>query len=221
MKEKIILIGSGQHCNVVTYNIDSQNIYEPACILEIDKSKWHTRINGIYVEPGYTDFDVDFLNSIRSKYNSNKFFISLGSMKLRQILYDFFCNNGWEAVNIFHPNAVIANATEFGKGILVECGCLITPQPKIGDNVVINTGSQVNHDNIIESHVYIASGVILSGGVTIKSNTLIDDGVIVTLGRTIGKNCIIGAGSVVTKDIPDDSIAFGSPCKVIRKNNNY
>lgn len=221
MKEKIILVGSGQHCNVVTYNINSQNIYEPACILEVNKSKWNSKINGIYVEPGYADFDLDFLNKIKNKYNTSKFFISLGSMRLRRILFDFFCDKGWESVNIFHPNAVISNEAEFGKGILVECGCLVTPQPKIGDNVVINTGSQVNHDNVIENHVYIASGVILSGGVTIKSNTLIDDGVIVTLGRTIGKNCIIGAGSVVTKDIPDDSIAFGSPCKVIRKNDKY
>jgi len=34
---------------------------------------------------------------------------------------------------------------------------------------------------------------------------------------TIGNNVVIGAGSVVTKDIPDDVIAVGNPCKVIRK----
>jgi acetyltransferase-like isoleucine patch superfamily enzyme len=34
----------------------------------------------------------------------------------------------------------------------------------------------------------------------------------------IGKNCVIGAGSIVTKDIPDDVIAYGSPCKIIREN---
>jgi acetyltransferase-like isoleucine patch superfamily enzyme len=34
----------------------------------------------------------------------------------------------------------------------------------------------------------------------------------------IGKNTIIGSGSVVTKDIPDNVVAYGSPCKVIRDN---
>lgn len=29
---------------------------------------------------------------------------------------------------------------------------------------------------------------------------------------------MIGAGSVVVKDIPDNVIAFGNPCKVIRDN---
>ena len=33
---------------------------------------------------------------------------------------------------------------------------------------------------------------------------------------TIGNNVIIGAGSVVVKDIPDNSIAVGNPCHVIK-----
>lgn len=32
------------------------------------------------------------------------------------------------------------------------------------------------------------------------------------------KNVVIGAGSVVTKNIPDNVIAAGSPCRVIRRN---
>ncbi len=37
----------------------------------------------------------------------------------------------------------------------------------------------------------------------------------------IGNNCIIGAGSVVTKDIPDNSVAVGNPCKVIGNTDEY
>jgi UDP-2-acetamido-3-amino-2,3-dideoxy-glucuronate N-acetyltransferase len=33
---------------------------------------------------------------------------------------------------------------------------------------------------------------------------------------TIGRNSIIGAGSVVTRDIPDDVVAAGNPCRVLR-----
>jgi len=36
-------------------------------------------------------------------------------------------------------------------------------------------------------------------------------------GVTIGNNSIIGAGSVVTKNIPENVIAVGNPCKVLRK----
>lgn len=41
--------------------------------------------------------------------------------------------------------------------------------------------------------------------------------VVVCPGVTIGNNCVIGAGSVVTRDIPPNSFAAGSPCRVIRE----
>lgn len=41
--------------------------------------------------------------------------------------------------------------------------------------------------------------------------------VVVTPGVHIGNNVVIGAGSVVTKDIPDNMIAAGNPCRVIRE----
>lgn len=56
--------------------------------------------------------------------------------------------------------------------------------------------------------------------VTVGSHSWIGGDVVITPGVTIGENCVIGAGSVVTKDIPDNSIAVGNPCKVIRQVND-
>lgn len=219
MKKKVILVGAGQHCNVVMYNMEAEGKFEVACIAEVDSSKWNSVINGVRVEP-FKNFDESVMRDIEEKYHTNLFFISFGAMQWRKPVYEYLSCHGWEAVNIIHPNAVVSPTAKIGKGVLVECGCLVTPSPTIGDNVVVNTGSQVNHDNIVGNHVYIASGVILSGGVTIEENTLLDDGVVVTLGRKVGKNCIIGAGGIVTKDIPDGVVAYGNPCKVVRENKN-
>lgn len=56
--------------------------------------------------------------------------------------------------------------------------------------------------------------------VTVGSHSWIGGDVVITPGVTIGENCVIGVGSVVTKDIPDNSIAVGNPCKVIRQVND-
>ena len=40
-------------------------------------------------------------------------------------------------------------------------------------------------------------------------------------GVKIGNNVIIGAGSVVTKDIPDNSVAAGTPARVIKSSQEY
>ena len=42
-------------------------------------------------------------------------------------------------------------------------------------------------------------------------------GVIVLPGVTIGDNVVVGAGSVVTKDLPDNVVAVGNPCRVLRE----
>ena len=36
-------------------------------------------------------------------------------------------------------------------------------------------------------------------------------------GITIGSNVVIGAGSVVTRDIPDNVVAAGNPCRILRQ----
>lgn len=215
--EKVIIVGCGQHANVVLYNLKSQSKYEALGFFDLNIEKIGAEIHGLKVLECYKNCD---LKELIDKYKTNKFFIGFGNMKYRKPVYEEFVSAGWEAVNIYHPNAVISKEAKIGKGVLIEAGCLITPNPIIGDNVVVNTGSQVNHDNIIGSHVYIASGVVLSGGVTIEENTLIDDGVIVALGRKIGANCIIGAGSVVTKNIEYNVISYGNPAKIVRTNDN-
>lgn len=52
--------------------------------------------------------------------------------------------------------------------------------------------------------------------VTIEDGVWTGGGVIILPGVTIGKKSIIGAGSVVTKNIPENALAIGNPCKVLR-----
>lgn len=44
----------------------------------------------------------------------------------------------------------------------------------------------------------------------------IGGGSIILAGITIGAGSVIGAGSIVTKSIPENCVAVGNPCKVIR-----
>lgn len=53
--------------------------------------------------------------------------------------------------------------------------------------------------------------------ITVGNDVWIGAGVSVLPGVTIGNNCVIGAGSVVNRDIPDNSLAAGNPCRVIKK----
>lgn len=93
----------------------------------------------------------------------------------------------------------------------------------IGDDCYMNRNfSILTHDWV--SHVFLYSGrdfVNSSGSVTIGNNVSFGENVMVLKGVKIGDNCFIGAGSVVSSDIPDNSIAVGYPCKVVKTLDEY
>ncbi len=62
----------------------------------------------------------------------------------------------------------------------------------------------------------IRQPVYFKGTVHIGDGTLVGECVSI-IGARIGKHCVIGANSVVTRDIPDYSVAVGSPARVIKK----
>ena len=62
-----------------------------------------------------------------------------------------------------------------------------------------------------------AHGEMYAFAVTIEDCVWIGSNVVLLPGVTIGEGSVIGAGSVVTKDIPENVIAFGNPCRVIRE----
>ena len=88
----------------------------------------------------------------------------------------------------------------------------------IGNFASINRHVSIGHHTTIGDYCSINPGTNIAGNVTIGEGTTIGMGVNIIDGIKIGKNTIVGAGSVVTKDIPDNVIAYGSPCKVIRDN---
>ena len=61
-----------------------------------------------------------------------------------------------------------------------------------------------------------ASYLTLTKPVTIGDNTWVGGNTVIMPGVEIGNNVTIGAGSVVTKSIPDNVLAFGNPCKVVK-----
>lgn len=118
---------------------------------------------------------------------------------------DFRCEFG---KNISIEDNVYIN---FG-GVILDCAeVFIGANTLIGPNLGIYA---VNH--AIDATERIRGGCI-GKPVHIGKNVWLGGDVKILAGVTIGDNTIIGTGSIVTKDIPENVIAVGNPCKVIRK----
>lgn len=122
--------------------------------------------------------------------------------------------------------------------------CIVAPfWCDYGYNIEIGANFFANHNTVIldggkvtfGDNVYIApncgfytaghpidykrrnQGLEYAYPITVGNNVWIGAGVQVMPGITIGNNVVIGGGSVVVKDIPDDVVAVGNPCMVLRE----
>jgi acetyltransferase-like isoleucine patch superfamily enzyme len=98
---------------------------------------------------------------------------------------------------------------------------------KLGYRSDVGAFTYINAKNnvVIEDYVQIGSHSSLysistidnkKGPVVLKKNCRIGSHSIVMPNVTVGENSIVGAFSFVNRNIPDNSIAFGVPVKVIR-----
>ena len=117
----------------------------------------------------------------------------------------FHCDYGY---NLILGNNVFMN---YGCSIL-DCNVV-----EIGNNVLLAPNVQIYAAYHPTDYTLRLKDLEYADRVRIGDNTWIGGGSIILNGVTIGKNTVIGAGSVVTRDIPDNVVAVGNPCKVIKQ----
>ena len=89
---------------------------------------------------------------------------------------------------------------------------------EIGDNVTMAPRVHILcHDASTKKFL----GYTKIGRVSIGDNVFIGAETVVLPGVHIGNNVVIGANSTVTHDIPDNSVAFGSPARVYSSLDQY
>lgn len=150
--------------------------------------------------------------------------VSIGVNRIRKIVVEKLIakalTNGTklEFATAIHPSAVVSPSAKIGEGTVVMAGAVINADAVIGKHCIINTGATVDHECVIGDYCHIAPGVNISGATHIGEGTWVGVGASVIQCLNIGQNCMIGAGSIVVKDIPDNVVAYGNPCKAIREN---
>ena len=126
---------------------------------------------------------------IKSKDNTNDLNENNNIIKINIILESFLTNVS---------KVTSLSISSFGDNIFIGPNCsFYTPIHPI-DAIERNSYKEYAKQIIVGNNVWFG------GNVTVLPNV------------KIGSNVVIGAGSVVTKDIPDNVVALGNPCKVIR-----
>jgi len=144
-----------------------------------------------------------------------------------------------------YAGSQIGHHFQTGQGASIREDNIIGDHVSVGTNAVLEFGNRVgNRVRIhsccflemvtIEDDVFIGPNVVFTddphpmncpkykeclGGVTVKKLVRIGANCTLLPGVVVGENSLIGAGSVVVRDIPPNSVAAGSPAKVIKNIN--
>lgn len=132
--------------------------------------------------------------------------------------------NIWQFCVVF-PKAVIGDNCNICAQVLIENDVII------GNNVTVKSGVQIWDGITVEDNVFIGPNVTFTNDLfprsknpdwklvktIIKSGASIGANATILAGITIGKNAMIGAGSVVTKDVPENTLWYGNPAKMVKK----
>lgn len=114
----------------------------------------------------------------------------------------------WAGKHVFLGDGVYAN---FNLTLVDDGNIFIGDKVMFGPNVTIATANHPILPALREK------GLQYNKDVRIGNNVWIGAGVIIVPGVTIGDNSVIGAGSIVTRDVPENVVAVGNPCRVLRE----
>lgn len=108
---------------------------------------------------------------------------------------------------------------ELGENFYANHNLVILDCAKVsfGDNVFVGPNCSFYTAGHPINATQRNKGLEYAHPISVGNNVWFGGNVVVLPGVSIGNNSIIGAGSVVTKDIPDNVIAVGNPCKVLRE----
>lgn len=208
---EIIIYGSGGHARVVADVIKRTDEHQIVGFIDDTRNE-----NGVCMDyPVYNTLCDKHLGGIVAGI------VAVGDNWARACIVNKIIQKipQFQFVTAVHPSAQIGLGVKIGEGTVVMPGVIINSDTVIGRHCILNTSSSIDHDCKVEDYASIAPGVVLGGNVTIGTGSAIGLGAKIIHRIGIGQNTVIGAGSLVTKSLPDNIVAYGSPCKFVRARN--
>jgi sugar O-acyltransferase (sialic acid O-acetyltransferase NeuD family) len=204
MRKKIIIIGGGGFGREV-FSIIDNNQYDVVGFLD--------KTTGLNLPlPSGLIGDDRLIPNLKTRGIADLVVVAIGNLQKRKEIFQTVKKSGLSLPQIIHSSATVLTSIPLGKGTIIYPGVVVMNDCKIGQGVLLNSGVTLGHDVTVGDFSSINPGAHIAGRIRIGKETLIG------LGVSIREN-VKGAGSLVLNDIPDNSVVYGLPAKIIRSNN--
>lgn len=216
-KTHVVIYGIGGFGREVAWLIeqcgdDGQDIV-PVCFVD-DNTLYHRdTVNGL---------PVMSLEDAVQQFPQAAVTVGIGNPQMRQKLIAKAEAAGLQPISIIHPRVERSQWIEFGTGVLICAGNILTTNIIVGDHVQINLDCTIGHDVVLNEYATLAPGVHISGCVHLGQRAYVGTGAVIINGTpdnpiVIGDDAVIGAGACVTKSVPPATTVVGVPARPLSR----
>lgn len=208
-RKQIVIIGAGGHATSVAEVAVSVG-YEIKCF--VDQNKAGLLLLNFPIISSFSDLD---------ELENKAFAIAIGDNAVRERTFADLSSllDISRFPPLVHRSANVSCFSSIGNGSVLMQGANVGANSIVKQFCILNTNCSVDHDSIIEDFSSIAPGAICGGTLKLGERSVISIGAVIKQGITIGADSVLGANSYLNKDLSSDSVAYGSPARVVRIRN--
>jgi len=123
-------------------------------------------------------------------------------------------------------NVIIRENSRIGDRVAVGTATVIEGNTRIGNDVSIQSMVYIPTNTRIEDRVFIGPNAVLTNdrypptglsglsGPHVKAGAAIGANATLLPGICVGTGSLVAAGAIVTRDVPDNTLAIGSPARI-------
>lgn len=210
--KKAYVLGAGGFAKEVHLLIKRRNEYEFKGFIEFNPSAQHLKIG----DQEFQIHDETKFLSINSPSDDIVLFVGIGDPKIIKKVSEKF--TGYDFPNLISPCVQLDESVRLHKGNIITKGVNFTVDIHVGSFNIFNLNMTIGHDCRIGDYNVMNPGATISGGVQIGDCNLLGTGVTILQNLTIGSNNVLGGNGLLSKNVLNEKVMVGVPCKELIKN---
>lgn len=143
------------------------------------------------------------------------FTLAIGDVETKKRIAQIIESKGGEFITIIHPDSLVYQNTQIGKGCFITPWANIGVDVSIGDFCLIQGNALIGHDVKIGNYVRIDCNVVCVGGIEIKDDVCVHTSAVINHNVVIEEGATVGAMSFVIKRVKKGTTVFGNPAKKV------
>lgn len=175
MGKKLLILGAGEHGNVVREIALS--------LLDKNKTPIYETIDFLDDHATNAVGKISELETFKDTYD--EVFCSIGNNEIRKNFLDKARNFGFHIPTLIHPTAYVSPSAILHFGVLVEPKAIINTNAVIHAGCIISVHATIDHDVVIGEYTHINSCAICEAGSVVDAYRKIEAGQVVKKETTI------------------------------------